>query len=79
MARTPKYQQVADRLTGMIEEGAFGPGSVAPSVRKLSRQWDVSITTVLKAYYLLEARGLLVPRPRSGFYVNSRPAGPDTL
>jgi DNA-binding transcriptional MocR family regulator len=72
MAKTPKYQQVADRLTNTIEEGVFGPGSVVPSVRKLSQQWDVSITTVLKAYYLLEARGLLVPRPRSGFYVNTR-------
>ena len=51
--------------------------TAAPSVRKLSRQWQVSITTVLKAYYLLEARGLLVPRPRSGFYVNSRlPSAP---
>lgn len=77
MAKTPKYQQVADRLTRMIEEGVFGPGTAAPSVRKLSRQWKVSITTILKAYYLLEARGLLVPRPRSGFYVSNRlPSAP---
>ena len=77
MARTFKYQQVANRLTRMIEEGAFGPGSVAPSVRQLSRQWNISITTVLKAYYLLEARGFLVPRPRSGFFVNTRlPSSP---
>lgn len=77
MPKTPKYQQVADRLTRLIEEGAFGPGAAAPSVRKLSRQWRVSITTILKAYYLLEARGLLVPRPRSGFYVSNRlPSAP---
>jgi DNA-binding transcriptional MocR family regulator len=77
MGKKIKYQIVADRLARMIEEGAFGPGAAAPSVRKLSRQWKVSITTVLKAYYLLEARGLLVPRPRSGFYVSSRlPSAP---
>ena len=77
MAKTPKYQVVADRLTRMIEEGVFGPGAAAPSVRKLSRQWKVSITTILKAYYLLEARGLLDPRPRSGFYVSNRlPSAP---
>ncbi len=77
MRKTPKYQLVADRLTGLIEEGVFGPGAAAPSVRKLSRQWKVSITTILKAYYLLEARGLLVPRPRSGFYVSNRlPSAP---
>jgi DNA-binding GntR family transcriptional regulator len=72
MGKTPKYQQVADRLTRLIEDGAFGPGEAAPSVRKLSQQWKVSITTILKAYYLLEARGLLVPRPRSGFYVSNQ-------
>ena len=77
MGKTPKYRQVADRLTRLIEEGAFGPGAAAPSVRELSRQWQVSISTVLKAYYLLEAQGLLVPRPRSGFYVNTRlPSAP---
>ena len=64
-------------MTRLIEEGAFSPGEVAPSVRKLSQQWNVSITTILKAYYLLEARGLLVPRPRSGFYVSHRlPSAP---
>ncbi len=70
VGKIPKYQQVADKVTRLIHEGAFGPGSAAPSVRKLSQQWKVSITTILKAYYLLEARGLLVPRPRSGFYVS---------
>ena len=77
MGKIPKYQQVADQLTRLIEDGAFGPGAAAPSVRKLSQQWKVSITTILKAYYLLEARGLLVPRPRSGFYVsNQLPSAP---
>jgi DNA-binding transcriptional MocR family regulator len=75
MTKTPKYQQIADRLTRLIESGAFGPGVAAPSVRKLSRQWSVSITTVLKAYSLLEARGLLTPRSRSGFYVSNQLPG----
>lgn len=77
MGKTPKYRKVADRLARMIQEGAYAPGAAAPSVRQLSRQWEVSITTILKAYYLLEAQGLLVPMPRSGFYVSSRlPSAP---
>jgi DNA-binding transcriptional MocR family regulator len=31
----------------------------------------VSVSTVLQAYYLLEARGLIRARPRSGFYVRN--------
>ena len=76
MGNTPKYQQIADRLTRLIEEGSFAPGTAAPSVRKLSQQWNVSVTTILKAYYQLEARGLLVPRPRSGFYISDQLASP---
>ncbi len=72
MGKIPKYQQVANRLTRLIREGVFGAGEAAPSVRTLSQQWKVSISTILKAYYLLEAQGLLVPRPRSGFYVARR-------
>lgn len=66
-----KYERIADDISHLIECGAFKPGDRIPSVREMSRQRDVSIATVLQAYYLLEARGLIRARPRSGFYVRS--------
>jgi len=66
-----KYERIADDISHLIECGAFKPGDRIPSVREMSRQRDVSISTVLQAYYLLEARGLIRARPRSGFYVRS--------
>jgi len=66
-----KYEWIADDVDHLIECGAFKPGDRIPSVREMSRQRDVSISTVLQAYYLLEARGLIRARPRSGFYVRS--------
>lgn len=66
-----KYEMIADDIDHLIECGAFAPGDRIPSVREMSRQRDVSISTVLQAYYLLEARGLIMARPRSGFYVRS--------
>jgi len=64
-----KYERIADDVDHLIQCGAFKPGDRIPSVREMSRQRDVSISTVLQAYYLLEARGLILARPRSGFYV----------
>lgn len=64
-----KYEQVAADITHLIESGTFRPGERIPSVRQLSRQRKISISTVLQAYYLLEARGLIEARPQSGFYV----------
>ena len=69
----PLYRQVADRVAGLIEGGTLRPGERIPSVRKLSGQLSVSVTTVLEAYRLLEDRGLVEPRPQSGFYVKFAP------
>lgn len=55
----------------MMENGTLAVGSRAPSVRSLSRQLKVSISTVIAAYRLLEDRGRLQARPQSGFYVRA--------
>jgi DNA-binding transcriptional MocR family regulator len=69
--KTYKYERVAAEIAHLIESGTFRPGDCIPSVRQLSRQKKVSVTTILQAYYLLEARGLIEARPRSGFYVRT--------
>src|ERR1051325_4343149 len=63
------YETIAARMGGLIERGTFGAGSRIPSVRALSRQFEVSVTTVLEAYRLLEDRGMIEARPQSGYYV----------
>lgn len=71
-AAGPLYSQVADRLEGLVERGTFRVGERLPSVRNLSREWEVSITTVMQAYRVLENRGVIAARPQSGFYVQPR-------
>ncbi|CAI2792059.1 Uncharacterized HTH-type transcriptional regulator yjiR [Serratia grimesii] len=63
------YEQLADLIASMIGNGAFVPGARLPSVRSMSKQHHVSISTILQTYRLLEDRGMLVARPQSGFYV----------
>src|SRR4030042_590829 len=70
-----RYEQIANQVTMSIEQGVFRPGDRLPSVRELSRQQGVSISTVLQAYLLLENRGLIEARPQSGYYVRSLHAG----
>ncbi len=66
------YQQVANLIEAQIGSGVLGPGERAPSVRSLSRNRGVSVATVNQAYLLLERRGLVEARPRSGYYVTTR-------
>ena len=67
------YETVAGRVQNLIEDGTLRPGDRIPSVRHLHRQWAVSVSTVLEAYRLLEDRGLVEARPRSGYFVRAHP------
>jgi DNA-binding transcriptional MocR family regulator len=71
-ARSPLYAELALSLEQLIEQGTLRPGHRLPSVRRMSLQRDVSISTVLQAYALLENRGWIEARPQSGYYVRPR-------
>ncbi len=66
------YEEVASRISYLIEQGALRPGDRIPSIRSLSKQMQVSINTVKEAYSQLEDRRLLEARPQSGYYVRAR-------
>lgn len=66
-----KYDQVSRHIVALVDKGLLKPGDRLPSLRGLSRQLKVSITTVSQAYAALERRGLVKTRPQSGFYLRS--------
>ncbi len=63
------YGQIADDLALDIQQGLYQPGHKVPSVRQLSKQRSVSISTINQAYALLEDRGLIRSKPQSGYFV----------
>lgn len=66
-----RYEQLAGDIAESMANGTLPPGARLPSVRQTSTSRGVSPSTVFQAYYLLEARGLVQARPRSGYYVAS--------
>ena len=73
------YVNLADQLGARIEQGLYRPGERLPSVRALSLEHGVSLSTVQQAYRHLEDRGLATPRPKSGYFVpltRAKPALP---
>ncbi len=63
------YQRVADALEAQVRTGVYPEGTRIPSIRRLREQQRVSTSTVLEALRLLEDRGVVRARPRSGHYV----------
>lgn len=70
------YHRLADVIQHSIDKGIFRAGEKIPSVRKTSQQHRMSISTVLRAYLLLESRGVIESRPQSGYFVRPRSAMP---
>jgi DNA-binding transcriptional MocR family regulator len=72
-----RYELYAQELSQLIEAGTLRPGDKLPSVRQACAARQIGPATVFQAYDLLEARGLVRARPRSGYYVLARqPARP---
>ena len=66
------YEELAHRLSQAIAAGSLRAGDRLPSVRQLSVQHRVSISTAMQAYRARENRRLIEARPKSGYFVLSR-------
>lgn len=63
------YEKLAAELSGMIAEGVLRHGDRLPSVRRLSQERRISVSTVVQAFRQLEDKGLVEARPQSGYFV----------
>lgn len=66
----PIYLQIRDRLSRLIKSGKLEPGERLPSIRALSKSLQVNNLTVIEAYSVLEADGLIHARQGAGYFVN---------
>lgn len=64
------YQQVINMVREMQSSGSLRAGEKLPSLRSLSQKLKVSIPTVRQAYAELELQGVIVARPKSGYFMN---------
>jgi DNA-binding transcriptional MocR family regulator len=70
----PLVDQIAERLTSLMERGQLAGGARLPSIRKLAKLVGASPFTVVDAYDRLVARGLIESRAGRGFFVRQRAA-----
>lgn len=85
--RSPRYADLAERITRLVIDGRVPSGARLTSERELASELGVSRTTVTEAYRKLVGTGVVRPRRGSGYWVRGRPrpatsdllpvAGPD--
>lgn len=67
------YQQIADRVRSLIQDGQFPAGSRLPAERELAQQLGVSRPSLREALIALEIAGNVEIRMGSGIYVSAEP------
>ncbi|AFY66956.1 PLP-dependent aminotransferase family protein [Geitlerinema sp. PCC 7407] len=68
----PIYLQIRDRFRRLITAGMLQPGDRLPSIRALASSVQVNKLTVVEAYNVLEADGLIHARQGAGYFVSDR-------
>jgi len=64
------YLQIRAHIRRLIESGALQPGDQLPSIRSLAERTRVNKLTVIEAYSVLEADGLVHARQGAGYFVS---------
>ena len=64
-----RYEELAKDIRTQIANNTWRSGEKIPSVRMSCRNYNVSNSTVLQAYQLLESEGWIIAKPQSGYFV----------
>ncbi len=72
---TPLYLQLYEYIKALVLDGGILPLEKLPSLRGLSKDLGVSLTTVELAYNQLLVEGYIFSKPQSGYFVNQVSAG----
>jgi len=79
MAGRRLFQDIADRIIALIDDGVFPPGSRLPGERELAERFDVSRVTIREAEIALQATGRIRIKTGSGVYVSEERPNDDRL
>ena len=73
MARSFRYQEIAEAIRADVTSGALVAGTLLPSESELSAQHEVSRVTIRKALEQLRVEGLVDSRQGFGWFVGREP------
>ena len=65
----PMYKQITDQIKDAIAAGAMKPETKLPSIREMSKELQISMITIKRAYADLENEGYILTRSGMGSYI----------
>jgi DNA-binding transcriptional regulator YhcF (GntR family) len=68
---TPVYQQIILSVQTRIKDGGLVLGSQLPSINQVAHDYNLARETVVKAFKILQERGIISPVQGKGYFVSS--------
>ncbi|WP_434742606.1 GntR family transcriptional regulator [Micromonospora sp. SH-82] len=68
----PTMSELLDDHVKRIEKGEWPPGTQLPAAHMLADEYNVSLSTINRAWATLRKQGVLVGRPGRGVFVAER-------
>lgn len=68
--KTIRYQKMLGKVTDMINSGELKPGQRLPSLREISKHFNVSLGLARRCFCQLQDKGLLIQKHGSGSFIN---------
>lgn len=68
-SREPIYHQIEKQLKALIAGGHLPAGTPLPSIRVLSKDLEISVITIRRAYHDLESQGFIETAHGKGTFV----------
>ena len=74
-SRTPIYEQIKEQIIMQINNGVFAPDEQLPSIRALSKELNINVNTIKRAFDELEKDAVTYSVPGRGVFVSPNPIG----
>ncbi|SEN85207.1 transcriptional regulator, GntR family [Mesobacillus persicus] len=68
-SREPIYHQIENQIKALISSGQLKTGTPLPSIRALSKDLEISVITIRRAYQNLEYQGFIKTTQGKGTFV----------
>jgi len=68
---TPVYLQIVNAVVTCIQDSTLGLGSQLPSINQLAHDYGLARETVVKAFKVLQEKGIISPIHGKGYFVSS--------
>ncbi len=74
-SRVPIYEQIKEQIIMLINTGIYKSNDQLPSIRSLSKELNINVNTIKRAFAELEIDKVVYSVPGKGIFVSENPIG----